>query len=131
MLGERPCIDSFAAREQIAEVRRLAWALKRCSRQCWLPARGLNRVSGPEWEWPVADQGGRPRRQRIARRVLRRTHRSHACPECDSGARVERMPGGRGRSCVATHIVGCFACCRRLPIAIAHSVAGGIDRVDP
>ena len=37
----------------------------------------------------------------------------------------------RGRSWVATHIDGCFACRFRLPNAIGHSVVRGIDRVDP
>jgi hypothetical protein len=37
----------------------------------------------------------------------------------------------RGSSGVATHIDVCFACRRRLPIAIGDSVVRGIDRVDP
>jgi hypothetical protein len=46
-------------------------------------------------------------------------------------SRVERMGGARGRWWVATHIEACFACRRRLPIAIGDSVVRRIDRVDP
>ena len=46
-------------------------------------------------------------------------------------SRIERMGGTAGRSSVATHIDVCFACCRRLPIAIGDSVVRGIGRVDP
>ncbi len=50
------------------------------------PARVLTRPARP------ASQAGRPRRHRIADRVLQRTHRSHASRESDSVA-PERMPG--------------------------------------
>jgi len=41
------------------------------------------------------------------------------------------MPAVRGKSWVATHIKACFACRRRLPIAIGDSVVRGIEPVDP
>jgi hypothetical protein len=43
---------------------------------------------------------------------------------------VERMRSTPPGSWVATHIDACFACRRRLPIAIGDSVVRGFDRVD-
>ena len=71
--------------------------------------------------------GRRPRR--TARRALRRIHRSRAGRDSDSLA--SRRMCGTARQVLVAHIAPCFACRRRLPIAIGDSAVRTFDRVDP